>query len=195
MNRPRTARAVAAALVLGLAGGCGVPTQHAASVIPDKDVPSGLLTASTTTTTTTPPSPDTPEVTICLVSPSGVLQAARQRVPSAGVDDVLTALASPPSPAEQRAGLSTLVTSVLTARVKSGVATVALGSDFTTSSSVDQLTAVAQIVCTLTALPGIGQVGFQLDGKPADVPRGDGSTTAKPVSRDDYPKLIPAKVP
>ncbi len=48
-----------------------------------------------------------------------------------------------------------------------------------------------QLVCTFTARAGIGQVAFTLSGAPVDVPRGDGSLTADPVSRDDYAELLP----
>ena len=66
-----------------------------------------------------------------------------------------------------------------------------LNTDFGTESATDQLNAVAQIVCTLTARPGIGQVQFRLNGKSTAVPSGDGSTTSAAVSRDNYPNLIP----
>ena len=84
-----------------------------------------------------------------------------------------------------------MLVSGVTGTVTGGIATVELSADFTAASSTDQRAAVAQIVCTLTARPGIGQVQFQLNAKPADVPRGDGSTTSKPVSRDDLPDPHP----
>jgi spore germination protein GerM len=54
----------------------------------------------------------------------------------------------------------------------------------------EQLLAVAQLVCTLTARPGVGPVSFTLEGAPVDVPTGDGSLTSGPVSRDDYADLL-----
>ena len=133
---------------------------------------------------------------MCLASSAGPLKAVRRPIPAAAtVTDILTALAMPPTAAEQSSGLSTVLTPGGTGTVTGGIATVGLSADFTAASSTDQLAAAAQIVCTLTACPGIGQVQFQLDGKPVDVPRGDGSTTSKPVSRDDYPTLIPSNIP
>ena len=58
-------------------------------------------------------------------------------------------------------------------------------------SSDDQLLALAQLVFTLTARPGIGQVRFTLRGEAIQVPRADGSLVATPVSRDDYSAVAP----
>jgi hypothetical protein len=64
-----------------------------------------------------------------------------------------------------------------------------LSSVFSALTGQRQLVAIAQIVCTLTSQPGIGQVAFTLDGEPVDVPKGDGSTTSAPVAADDYQHL------
>jgi hypothetical protein len=172
---------------------CGLPTQNRARAAPDKDVPPGLIGTAATTTTIVPTGPAFTNITICLAQSSGPLETVSVRLPGdATIDDVLQALAQPPTAPEERAGLNTAVTPGLTATVKAGVATVALNADFGTEADTDQLNAVAQIVCTLTARPGIGQVQFALDGTITEVPRGDGSTTSAPVSRDNYPKLIPS---
>jgi spore germination protein GerM len=127
--------------------------------------------------------------------PSGPLKVVVRRVSvNPNINAVLKALAQDPSTQEKALGLGTSVTSGITAKVRKGIADVTLNSDFASNSSADQLTAVAQIVCTLTAQPGIGQVQFELGGTAAAVPRGDGSSTSAPVSRDDYPQLIPATI-
>ena len=54
----------------------------------------------------------------------------------------------------------------------------------------EQLLAVAQIVCTLTGRPGVGQVSFTLQGARLAVPKGDGSLVSSPVARDDYAGLM-----
>lgn len=184
----------AAAAVLA---GCGVPTQDNARVAPVKEVPAVLLSPPpSTTTTTVPVGPATAPYTLCLAQSGGPLVAVSRRLPVyASLDDILRALAQPPTSGEQAAGLNTAVTPGITATVSAGVARVVLDTAFGKESATDQLNAVAQIVCTLTARPGIGQVQFQLKGATTEVPRGDGSTTSNPVSRDDYPKLIPAITP
>ena len=72
-----------------------------------------------------------------------------------------------------------------------GVANVDLHASFLEIQPADQILAIAQVVCTITGLPGIGQVRFTQQGRPTDVPRADSSLTDKPVSRDDYQSLLP----
>jgi hypothetical protein len=72
-----------------------------------------------------------------------------------------------------------------------GVARVDLTAGFAQISAADQALALAQVVCTLTSLPGVAQVLFTLDGEPVDIPRADGSLTNEPVSRLDYRVLLP----
>lgn len=195
MTSPARRRCAVLCAAAALAG-CGVPTQDNAHVVSDKDVPSGLLTTTASTTTTILAGPATTAVTICLAQSSGPLKTVARRLSGeASLDDILQALAQPPTPQEQAAGLNTAVTPGITATVRAGVALVVLNADFGTESAPDQLNAVAQIVCTLTARPGIGQVQFELNGAITEVPRGDGSTTSAPVSRDSYPKLIPPTTP
>jgi spore germination protein GerM len=74
--------------------------------------------------------------------------------------------------------------------LEAGVATVDLRPTISALGSDEQLLAVAQVVCTLTGRPGVGPVAFTLDGSPVDIPRGDGSLTNEPVSRDDYAELL-----
>jgi spore germination protein GerM len=175
---------------------CGVPTQGAAHVAPDKDVPSGLLDSTTSTTSTAASSNPLTKVTICLAQSVGPLKAVSSNVIlPATINEILQALAMPPTETEKILGLETAVSTGITGTVQGGIARVSLNSDFATGSAADQLTAVSQIVCTLTARPGIGQVQFAMNGKAIDVPRGDGSTTASPVSRDDYPELMPHTSP
>lgn len=191
-----TRRVLALCVVAACAAACGVPTQHGAHVVPDKNVPSGLLESTTSTSTTVAPSSASTPVTICLAQRAGPLKAVTRHVRAGStVDDVLQALAAPPTSQEQALGLETAVSKGTTGTVQAGIAKVSVGSDFTSGSAADQLTAVSQIVCTLTALPGIGQVQFERSGATIDVPRGDGSTTAGPVSRDDYLQMMPPTTP
>ena len=66
-----------------------------------------------------------------------------------------------------------------------------LSADLSQIPAADQILALAQVVCTLTSLPGIGQVHFTRDGKAVDIPRADGSLTNRPVARADYDSLFP----
>ena len=191
-GRGARSRLVALCLVPICVVACGVPTQGVAHVAPDKDVPSGLLETTTSTSTAMPATKPLTAVTICLAQRVGPLTTVTRQISlRSTISDVLLQLAMPPTQQEQALGLETAVSAGITGTVASGVAKVSLNSDFTTGSAADQLTAVGQIVCTLTAQPGIGQVQFEMSGTTIDVPRGDGSTTSNPVSRDDYPQLMP----
>jgi len=75
------------------------------------------------------------------------------------------------------------------AEVDGGVAVINLSEAFAEISGSDQLIAIAQLVLTATARPGVGQVAFTLGGTPIEVPRGDGSLTSGVVTRDGYRSL------
>jgi spore germination protein GerM len=191
MSHPRIGSVAIAIMALVLAS-CGVPIQGSAHVDSDRNVPSGLLDANPPTTTSTTSAAATSGVMICLTQPSGPLRSVvRQLQPDRSLTTILDELTKAPPAAQLAEGLGTTVPAGVTAVVKGGLAEVTLNADFATISAHDQLSAVAQTVCTLTDQPGIGQVQFRLNGVTADVPRGDGSTSSAPVSRDDYPQLMP----
>jgi hypothetical protein len=99
-----------------------------------------------------------------------------------------------PTQREVQMGLGTALPSAHTARfegVDDRVARVGLAEDFRDGTIPDQATALAQIVLTLTGVPGIDRVLFVVDGRGVAVPRGDGSLTNAPVAPDDYASLAP----
>jgi spore germination protein GerM len=103
----------------------------------------------------------------------------------------LDALASPPADAGPL--LRTALTEpslVREVRLLGGIARVDLLPEVAALPADEQLLAVAQIVCTLTGRPGVGQVSFSLQGARQAVPKGDGSLVSSPVSRDDYSGLM-----
>ena len=178
--------------VAGGAGGCGVTADTNARADADDNLPAGLL--ETTTTINSSGSAPTERVSVCLVAPDGALvQTARPTTAPATPATALTSISNPLEPSEFRAGLSTALSADTrpSTSVSGGLATVKLPPGFPEASATDQLAAVAQIVCTLTAQPGIGQVGFEINCSIIEVPRGDGSPTSDPVSRQDYPATIP----
>lgn len=187
------ARIVAALGALTLAA-CGVPVDSRVQVEDDADVPGGLL-APSPPEGTVPAGAASRPVTICLLGRDGRLVEVNREAPEgAGTDQVLAVLTAPLGEPERALGLSTGVASTLDlggVEVVGGVATVSLTDAFADRSSKEQLDAVAQIVCTLTAQPGVGQVHFELGGVNVEVPRGDGSSTSDPVSRGDYPNRSP----
>jgi hypothetical protein len=182
----------ASCLVASLLAGCSIATEDEAHRLPDADVPFDLLEPGGTTVPEPAPLVDT--AALYLVQ-DGRLEPVFREVPAnASPEQVLLALADGPDTAEQAAGLTTALSDatdlgeVDTAR---GVATVDLQPSPGDLSSGQQALALAQIVFTLTAQPGIGRVAFTLRGEPVDVPDGSGALTSDPVAREDYADLAP----
>lgn len=187
-------------VVLGgsiLLSGCGIPTDDEVTLARPESVPFDLLAPapSTTTTVTTAPSAPTVRSTIFLVEGERLARVVRELVAPVAPGSVLDALSDGPTDAEAARGLrSALLAEGLmrSVGVAGGIATVDLGSSFSGIVGRDQILALAQIVATLTGLPGVGRVSFTLEGNPVGVPRGDGAITTDSVSRDDYAALAPA---
>lgn len=186
MRRCRAWLLVAAA---GLAAGCSVPVEQSARVQPDAGVPFGLLDEDAPPLVL-PPGEATADVELCFVAGRSVARVAQPLESSSSALEVARALAVPPP---DPPGLSTALTDgtlVTGIEVRGGVARVDLAPPVASVGSDAQLLLVAQLVCTLTALPGVGQVTFLLDGTPVQVPTSDGSLTPGPVARDHYAGMI-----
>ena len=122
------------------------------------------------------------------------MQTTRKLPPASTLSRLLDALGRGPNRNEVDAGLRSALpdeSRFPDVSVSRGTATVDLGRRFTALSGEDQVIALAQLVYTLTAQPGIGLVRFTLQGEPTEVPRANGSLTSGPVSRDDYATVAP----
>ncbi len=176
-------------VVAVLLGGCGVNSQDQPVAVDHDAVPFGLLDA--TTTTTTRPLAGGSGLVVYLVSPTGLVGAIRKtkQVPTGAV--ALAQLESGPTPAESQAGLVTTLGggAVSLADVHQGRATVRLDSSFEGRQSIPVQT-IAQVVLTLTSVPSIDRVVFEINGERVEVPRGDGTTTGLAVDAAAYQSLI-----
>jgi hypothetical protein len=188
MSAPRPAAFLAAGLLCLLAG-CGVPADRAPRSIPDKEVPFGLL--ATSTTASSRPAPTTRAV-VFLVD-GDRLAAVRRQVPAPATPDALLAMvAAGPTPPEAAAGLRTaMVTGVRLSQVAAGTATVRLEGDFVAAELREQILALAQLVYTVTELPGVHGVQFAFDGQPAEIPTAQGRLKVGAVSRADFAAIGP----
>jgi hypothetical protein len=169
---------------------CGVTPQSSAVVIPDEEVPYDLPNPDADPILP-PARADAPPVSLCLLADDTLAVVEQPMEPPVSLTDAVRALAEPPASAPNlrtAIGDRDLVRSV---DLAGGIAVVDLSRSISTISGQDQLFAVAQIVCTLTGRPGVGQVSFTLDGSPIDIPRDDGSLVSEPVARDDYASLMP----
>jgi spore germination protein GerM len=193
MTQRRVAGAVAV-VTLAVVAACGVPTQDEARTVARDDVPFELLERGTTTSPAPPLLPRPDEVVeVCFLDEDGVLTPLLTRPPGdQTLPSIVAVLAEPPAANDFGVPLTTAVSEpeLLEVTRERGLVVVDLDSSFTTMAADDELAAIAQLVCTLTAQPGVGQIRFSLDGTPIEVPRGDGSLTAEPVVRSDYATLL-----
>jgi spore germination protein GerM len=132
-------------------------------------------------------------VSVYLEGSRGLVPVTRHVRGEVDARSALDALLEGPSGAETRLGLSSAIPSRDAVRLvtdEDGTATVELSSDFRDGTVTHQVAALAQIVYTLTGVPGVEEVRFEIDGALAAVPRHDGSLTREPVNRSDYDELV-----
>lgn len=179
---------LASALLLS---GCAVSTESDARRVRDSAVPFQLLDPQAPLLT--PPSGDTAteQVSLCFLRERRLVVVSQVLAPPVTLQATVDALTAPPP--EIRPSVRTALTEPSIIRevaVLGGIARVDLFPTVSTLPADQQLLAVAQIVCTLTGRPGVGQVSFTLAGAPLAVPKGDGSLVTSPVARDDYSALM-----
>jgi spore germination protein GerM len=178
------------ALVLACAA-CSVSAERSAQLRDDEAVPFGLLEPEVPPLFPPDTTSATERVSLCFVEGETLSSVDVALDPPVALDDVVSALNDPPA-VDDRA-LRTVIADpplVREVRLAAGVARVDLRPAVSALGGDDQALAIAQVVCTLTARPGVGLVSFTLEGAPVDVPRGDGSVTSGAVSRDDYAELL-----
>ena len=136
--------------------------------------------------------PDGPLVTVFFVRGTELAPVARPAAsPDAGA--AMDQLTTGPTRPEVLAGLRTaLAPQTLTVDEgrPGGLTAVSVTRDFTAVTGGNQLLAVAQVVWTLTELPGTTEVRFLADGVPVEVPTDEGLTD-QPVDRADYLSVAP----
>lgn len=193
MRRTRLVPWLVSGVALALVG-CGVPSDSAPRTIPPENVPFGLLDLDTTIPSTT-----VPDVSLTLEAylVAGSRLAVVGRVMSSPVtpSGSLQALLLGPTADEAGRGLRTAIgtdSGLSVSPVDAGQVRIELGESFGATSASDQILAIAQIVYTVTALPGVEKATFTLAGRAVDVPTGDGTLTSGPLGRQDFPGLAPA---
>lgn len=173
---------------------CGLPADDGPRVIGPERLPAALVEPlDATTSTGVPAAPETP-VSVWMVREDGLI-SVRRSVPEplereAVVAALLAGTTADDPPGVRSAWIDAEQVGEVT--VAAGIASVELTDRFADVPASDQLFAVAQMVFTLTGLPGIGQVRFVRNGEPVSLPAADGSTSLGPVSRDDYRVLVDA---
>lgn len=213
--------AIAIAAMLGVTS-CGVPNDSRDRPLAPNEIaftPQPEPTTTTTTTTTTPPvtTVEPPETTTTVtpttVTPTTVfiafpldvywidgltIRPIRRMDVEATLDTAIEALRAGPLFSDTEAGLRSAILSsdmIDSATVQSGTATINLASSFLTLPGTEQTLAIAQIVYTVTNLPGTGLVEFRLGDRPLSVPTSDGQPSRGALSRDDYVDLLASEEP
>ena len=83
-------------------------------------------------------------------------------------------------------------TAVLGVEIEAGLATVDLSTKFDEGvGSFGMFVRLAQVVYTLTRLPGVDEVAFEIEGEPVTVFSSEGIELDGPQQRDDYYDLLP----
>lgn len=163
-----------------LLGGCGTAalSPSTSAVVTSVSPTAAPTTVSTLATTSVPPSTSQsapsstvdplhqPTVPVYLVA-NGVLHVVGRPLASSDPFEVVRALLAGPATVELGAGVTTALpgdAQVHSVVVRNGTATVDLSANVATGAPSDLGLRAAQVVYTLTALPGIAAVEFAFDG-------------------------------
>ncbi|SEK67588.1 Sporulation and spore germination [Blastococcus sp. DSM 46786] len=182
-------RALAVVLcVLAVLTGCGVEPQPQPERIAVPTAPPG---------TSTPRSDDAgPEVVVFFVRGAELAPASRA-TSAATPESAVALLAAGPTRDEVIGGLRTAVAPqsiVADEGLPGGITAVSVTREFAGITGGNQLLAVAQVVWTLTELPGTARVRFLIEGAPLEVPTDDGLSD-EPVGRDEFLSVAPPGAP
>lgn len=175
-----------AVLACGLGAGCGVPQDDAPRALEPGEAPYASQRA---TPVSEPEGPG--RVPLHFVRDDRLVPSPRPVEGSVTDEELLELLLGGPSPEEAEAGLISVIPSTLTVEsveLTGDTAVVTLGGPESEVLRLQRL-AYGQIVATLVPSRATG-VRFRLDGADLEVPRGDNTLTAAPLSRDDYAALL-----
>lgn len=186
----RTPTTFAAALVALLLTACGVPHDDAPRALK----PGEVLYVSPRPSAVADPAGDG-RVALYFVRGDDVVLATRRVERSTPTPELVELLLAGPTPQEREQGLISVIPSTVTVEDVSTVGSTAVVTLGGPDSEVLRLQplAYAQIVATLTPHRASG-VRFRLGDTDLRVPRGDGSLTDAPLSREDYEGLLAGPV-
>lgn len=180
----RRATAIVAAVVVVLAGGCGVGFD---------DEPRAVQQESTTTTSPSAPSSGRVSAVLYYVR-EGALMPVQQELPDRSAFTVLSTLVQPPDAAATSLGLSTSIpagTELLGTRRANDRVTVDLSSAFDNVVGLSRQQAIGQMVMSATQASGVDTMAFEVDGQTVTVSsplRGDRTD----VDECDFASLLAA---
>lgn len=173
-------------VALLLASACGLPSE---------ETPRPIEAQELGPTATGPALPlGARSTTLYLVRDAALAPVTRRTASVGSPSTALQLLLRGPSPTESVQGLSSAVgpeTVVLDDVVRTGsTVVVPLAATPDGLGRSDEVLAYAQVVATLTSLPGVAAVRFVRDGEALSVPRADGSLSDGALTRSDYAELL-----
>lgn len=202
MRRSGLALVALAGLLLAVTG-CGLAADDEPQVIAAEDLPADLLDPNPPTSTTLLDPGSTAAVTVFLVVREGdttrLTPVEREVADPASPGERIRALLAPPSTQEQGDGLISSIPSdtVLldTSRPEPGSEelVVNLSGALFDVQGKELANAFAQIVWTVTEIPGVRQVRFKVDGQTQRAINDEGVEQPGAVTRADYSSLAPAR--
>ena len=197
MRSRRVAVFACLGLVLATMAGCGLPVDSSPQAIPTEEVPVAL-SISNTTQPSGPVRPGGIPVPIYLLAPDGtqLVKAIRYLKPPPTEQEVLDALEAGPTAREFDQGIqSTLpaTADLVAIGPTDGLITVQLDSSYESLLPQQAPYYFAQIVWSVTSLPGVHGVIFEYQSDDFPPVVGNGSISPIPiVYRYNYSQLAPA---
>ena len=185
-RRRSAAVAVVAATLVASTLGCGVPEEGLVT-IDRSEMPASLREESTTTT-----APEGPDVAVAAVHWIRGQELVQESVLFESGPDVGRLLALlERGPSEDGAGATTRsaisgTDAIVDAVQRDDTVVVELAE----VTGPDQVLAIAQVVMTLTSLPGVDSVRFVRDDETVEVPLPDGQLVRRPLTAADYSSLL-----
>jgi hypothetical protein len=195
VKRALAPRALALVLAAVTLVACGVPSDSGPRPLPRDGVPFDLLAPGSSAVTSSTLVAVTTDVPIALIGTDRLAVVRRLVEAPPSLFRIIEALLAGPTAEESALGLRTAIinqTRLLSVRIQSGVATIDLSGDFAAIGGQEQILALAQLVFTAASAQGVLGVRLSLDGKPVEVPRGDGTLTQEPLRPSDYAAIAPA---
>ncbi|GAA1803863.1 hypothetical protein GCM10009682_27050 [Luedemannella flava] len=180
---------VATALAVAVLAGCGIQPETSPTPIDRPFRPAASSTA-------TPPPTGTLSEKLYLIEDGTLVPVTRHVGRTPTVEQLLADLRSAPNDTERESGLTNALlgtNTVTSVRMSGAQAVIELAAPVDGTARTDDQLAYAQLVCTLTSLPGVETVQFTHDGRPIGVPRGDGSVSTAPLSVEDYAAMIASR--
>lgn len=198
-DRPARLAALAAALVAGLVGACGIPADDEPREITQEELP-----GTTTTTLEVGEEGQTRSVELWFTRFDGdrdVLTSVEQEVPTGGESGrptpatVLDALLSGvPTDGDVAPDVVTKIPAdtalASQPELLNGILTVDLDSGISSVQGNGARLAFGQMVCTVDALEGVEGVVFEIEGDPVNPLVGGGETSSAPLTCDAYDNLV-----